>query len=196
MMKKLILATTLLSLSIASVAQDTVLKKDLDSDGKIDSVMIDENSRLVVTLSSQNFQPIIEQDEILAESPPTISDARVGFIYSDSSMRYGTDYHYAYDKNGKNRAKIRLIGMDYWALGNAANDGSGKDSVNLLNGAYEGKWHHYDLHKQKLMPYPIIKTNIKSLPTIYLNDPTKNAKIGKIWQQIRNINKQHGIVDN
>lgn len=59
---------------------------------------------------------------------------------------------------------MRLIGMDRYEFGNAANDGSGESSVNLLTGDYIGDWNYYDPSANEeageLIKIPTIKTKM------------------------------------
>ncbi len=59
--------------------------------------------------------------------------------------------------------------MSRYEFGNAANDGSGKSSVNLLTGDYIGNWNYYDETKNKLVKIPTIKTKMY-FPKIYLEE--------------------------
>ncbi len=166
---------------------DQIIHTDLDGDGKPDTVQL-QNYRLHIKLSSQK-QPIIEPESEGENDPPSLRVARVGFIESFDGMRYGSSYHFAYDKASR---QIQVIGMDQYSLGNAANDGSGKDSVNLQTGDYVGKWHYYDHKNEKLRAYPTINTRLKIKP-IYLNDTNFNHKLNDIWYQIDQLKTERGI---
>jgi hypothetical protein len=63
--------------------------------------------------------------------------------------------------------------MSRYALGNAANDGSGESSVNLLTGDYIGEWNYFDPLANKkrgaLIKLPAIKTKMSD-NKIFLED--------------------------
>lgn len=73
-------------------------------------------------------------------------------------MRGENYFKFRYDRKLK---KIVLIGYDNTQYGNAANDGSGNSSYNLITGAYEANWSYIDEQTQELIPYPKIT---KKLP--------------------------------
>ena len=51
--------------------------------------------------------------------------------------------------------------MSRYEFGNAANDGSGESSVNLLTGDYIGNWNYSDQETDILIKIPTIKTKMK-----------------------------------
>lgn len=77
-------------------------------------------------------------------------------------MRAGYKNQFRYNKKTK---KIQLIGMSRFEFGNAANDGSGESSVNLLTNDYIGNWNVYDHlannENGELIKLPTIKTKMK-----------------------------------
>jgi hypothetical protein len=147
-------------------AQDKLVK-DLDGDSKADTVLIDaDNSKIICRLSSKHFgreqsQPI--DPDILNETSG-IKSTKSGFEFYNNWMRAGYTNQFRYDTFVK---KIRLIGMSRFEFGNAANDGSGESSINLLTGDYIGDWSYYDDRKQKLEKIPTIKTKMP-FPVTYL----------------------------
>ncbi len=161
------MACLLLSLFSVSAFAGLTLNKDIDFDGKKDKIFIDKKtSRLVCLLSSRNFVRYESQPlESLLEAID-IKPAKNGFYLNVYFMRSGYSNQFRYDKK---RKKLRLIGMSRYDLGNAANDGSGEASVNLLTGDYVGNWHYYDHKKEKLIKIPTIKTKMK-FNKIYLED--------------------------
>ncbi len=134
------------------------LIKDIDFDTIKDTIYVDnEKSTIVCILSSKNNKKIESLPIGLLNERSGIVDAKNGFKFNNDWMRAGYSNQFRYDKRTK---KIRLIGMSRYEFGNAANDGSGESSVNLLTGNYIGNWNHYDLNKDKLVKLPSIKTKM------------------------------------
>ncbi len=134
------------------------LHKDLDFDGKIDTVYLDiEQSKIVCILSSKNFKREESKVIDMLNENSSIKDAKNGFYFNNDWMRSGYSNQFRYNKNQK---KIQLIGMSRYEYGNAANEGSGESSVNLLTDNYIGNWNHYDIDKNTLVELPSIKANM------------------------------------
>jgi len=162
-MKKILFLFNLLC-SIQLYAQEKLVA-DLDGDKIADTVFLDVNSsRIVCKLSSSGFKIIKSGELDLIGDQNSITKTKSGFELSVSFMRAGHACQFRYDATTK---KIQLIGMSEYAFGNAANDGSGKGSVNLLTNMYIGEWNAYDEKKQKLVKLPIIKQKMV-LGKIYL----------------------------
>lgn len=139
------------------------LVKDIDFDGKQDSVFLDQKeSRIVCRLSTQNFKKIKSKPIEILNEMSGIVDAKNGFAFINDWMRAGYKNQFRYNKKTK---KVQLIGMSRYEFGNAANDGSGESSVNLLTGNYIGNWHYFDLlannEEGELVKMPTIKTKMK-----------------------------------
>ncbi len=155
------LFSSLFLLTTTAVAQ-TPLIKDLDGDGRADTVRIDpERTVLVCRLSSQPFRTIESGlIETLTEQSG-LKATRSGFEFYNNFMRagYGAQFRY----NAKTQ-HLQLIGLSRYEFGNAANDGSGESSVNLLTGDYIGNWNYYDFDandgKGALIKIPPIKTKM------------------------------------
>ncbi len=157
----------LLVLSSVSTFANLKLTKDIDFDGKKDKVFIDKKtSTLVCLLSSKKFARYESQPLDVFSDSFSIEKAKNGFYLDVNFMRAGYSNQFRYDKK---RKKLRLIGMSHYDFGNAANDGSGESSVNLLTGDYIGNWHYYDHKQEKLIKMPTIKTKMK-FNKIYLED--------------------------
>jgi hypothetical protein len=73
-------------------------------------------------------------------------------------MRASYTYKFRYDPKLK---QIKVIGYDNEQFGNAVNDGSGMSSYNLLTGAFEANWNHWNDKKKQLIADPKIS---KKLP--------------------------------
>lgn len=156
-MKKLTSILIITFVTQISFAQKLV--KDIDFDGKQDSVYMDQKeSRIVCRLSSQNFKKIKSKPIEILNEMSGIVDAKNGFAFINDWMRAGYKNQFRYNKKTK---RVQLIGMSRYEFGNAANDGSGESSVNLLNGDYIGDWNYYDLLTNKLVKIPTIKTKMK-----------------------------------
>lgn len=162
--------TALIITSCMVSAQDK-LKKDIDFDGIIDTVFMDyENATITCILSSKGGQKIESKFIELLEWQSQIKDAKNGFYFENHWKRAGYSAQFRYDKKSK---KIRLIGMSRFEFGNAANDGSGESSINLLTGDYLGNWNYYDQRANnsegELTKMPPIKTKMY-FDKIYLQD--------------------------
>lgn len=158
-------------------ATEQSISKDLDGDGKPDRVWLQDDV-LHIKLSSQN--KVITEHNVCDE-PPHLNNARVGFIVSCSAMRHGSRYHYAHNPaNGK----MQYIGYDFWALGNAANDGAGQDSVNLKTGDYIGKWRLRNNPTEKLRDYTI-QTRLPNIQPINVNHPDAQQQWQTLWDAIK-----------
>jgi len=169
-MNKYICIFALILLSIYALsAQDKDKARiwDIDKDGKPDYAVLDTTQmKIVCKLSTHNYIPIesmvIEnyenQDYILLDDS--------GFGYYNNWMRAGYACYFGYDENKK---RIRLVTMTRYEFGNAANDGSGESSINLLTGEYTGNWNYADYETLELFNIPAINTHME-FPEIYLED--------------------------
>lgn len=142
---------------IISSGQDKVVK-DLDGDATMDTVYVDvRRSRIICQLSSKKFHEIQSSEIEILNDQAGIRATKNGFEFFNDWMRAGYNNQFRYDSRTK---KIQLIGMSRYEFGNAANDGSGQSSVNLLTGDYIGNWNYYDMDKEELIPIPTIKTKM------------------------------------
>ena len=169
-MKKIVLLTIILGLQLAVFAQDMLIK-DIDFDGRKDSIYIDQKEwKIVCRLSTQNFKKIKSKKIETSGDNTYIKPKKNGFEITVNWMRAGYACQFRYEKNEK---RIRLIGTSEYAFGNAANDGSGEASVNLLTGDYIGNWHYFDHlannEKGELVKIPTIKAKMP-IKKIYLED--------------------------
>lgn len=139
-MKVLFLSLFLFSAS-AAVAQESLVK-DLDGDGINDKVYLDPSRSVIVCeLSTQNFRKARSYPVDYAEETARLESTRNGFEFRNTFMRagYGAQFRYS-----SFLEQVQLIGMSRYEFGNAANDGSGESSVNLLTNNYIGNWNYYD----------------------------------------------------
>ena len=143
------------------------LVKDIDNDGKNDTIYLNvEKSTIICKLSTLSYDSVSSKPiEILNESSGII-ETKNGFAFYNNWMRAGYANQFRYNYKTK---KIQLIGMSRYESGNAANDGSGESSVNLLTGDYIGNWNYFDEEKYSLINIPTIKTKMK-FNTINLQD--------------------------
>ncbi|WP_316807412.1 hypothetical protein [Pedobacter agri] len=167
-MKKILALITILGISTFAFAQDKLVK-DIDFDGKKDTVYIDQKAlQIVCRLSTQNFKKLRSKTIEMSSDDTYIKSTRNGFELTINWMRAGYACQFRYEKAEK---RIRLIGITEYAFGNAANDGSGEASANLLTGDYIGNWHYFDHlannEKGELVKIPTIKTRMK-FSKIYL----------------------------
>ena len=135
------------------------LVKDIDNDGKQDTVFVNvEKSTIICKLSTLNYKSVSSKPiEILNEQSGIIK-TKNGFAFFNDWMRAGYKNYFRYNSKTK---KIQLIGMSRYEFGNAVHDGSGESSVNLLTGDYIGNWNYNDIEKDNLIIIPTIKTKMK-----------------------------------
>lgn len=169
-MKKLLTLIIALNIYAFTYAQDMLIK-DIDLDGKKDSIYIDQKEwKIVCRLSTQNFKKIKSKKVETSGDNTYLKPKKNGFEITVNWMRAGYACQFRYEKNEK---RIRLIGTSEYAFGNAANDGSGEASLNLLTGDYIGNWHYYDHlannEKGELVKIPTIKAKMP-IKKIYLED--------------------------
>jgi hypothetical protein len=163
-MKAIFLFTVLL-LSLNLYGQDVI--KDLDKDGKQDTVTYDPSEGVIICkLSSKNFKPVYSKTGLSDEINSGVQATKSGFEFFVNHMRAGGKSQFRYEPKEK---KIRLIGMSRYEFGPANNNGSGESSVNLLTNKYIGLWNYYDENKEKLIAMPAIKVNML-FPKIYLEN--------------------------
>src|SRR5690554_3383922 len=158
---KHLLYTLIITLFCTNVFAQEKLVKDIDFDGINDTIYVDtEKGVIVCQLSTRNFQTI-ESKPISINEHAHISETKNGFKFSHPEMRSGFSAQFRYDKNKK---RIRLIGMKIYSFGNAAQDGSGEASVNLLTNRYIGDWNYYDYlandEEGELISIPTIKAKM------------------------------------
>jgi hypothetical protein len=91
-------------------------------------------------------------------SPSGITKTKNGFEFSNNWMRAGYTNQFRYNPKTK---KIQLIRMARYEFGNAANDGSGESSVNLLTRDYLGNWNYSDMESERLVKISTIKAKMK-----------------------------------
>ncbi len=147
-------------------AEDTLII-DLDKDQHMDTVVfIREELVIMAKFSSAKFRQVKSKsfeniDPSMGRLKPTAS----GFIFSNNWMRAGYECQFRYEPQTR---RIRLIGMSRYEFGNAAGDGSGKSSVNLLTNSYIADWNYFDYDKEQLVKIPTIKGRLE-LPKMYLD---------------------------
>ncbi|KAF2509108.1 hypothetical protein [Flavobacterium foetidum] len=157
-MKKISILFALIILANYSFGQKKLIK-DIDFDGKEDTVLIDSiKSTIVCKLSTLNYKSISSKPIEILNETCGIKESKNGFIFYNDWMRAGYKNQFRYNSKTK---KIQLIGMSRYEFGNAANDGSGESSVNLLTDDYIGNWNYFDMEKDRLIKIPTIKTKMK-----------------------------------
>lgn len=158
-------ALALLLPTFKVTAQERVIK-DLDQDRVADTVYYDQTrNKIICRLSSQGFREI-ESQALELGANCGVRLTKNGFEYFEDFMRAGYACQFRYEPKTK---AVTLIGMSRYEFGNAANDGSGKGSVNLLTGDLVGEWHYYDHEKEKLIKLPVIKGKMR-LPKVTLQE--------------------------
>ncbi len=192
-MKQIVFLTTIFLINFSALAQNK-LEKDIDFDGIIDTVYIDNDKSVIVCLlSSKNFKKTESKPIEILNLQSGITDAKNGFYFENDWMRAGYKNQFRYNSKSK---KIQLIGMSRYDFGNAVNDGSGESSVNLLNGDYIGNWNYFDHltndEESELVKIPTIKTKMK-FKTINIEDFSDEAyfnyaeKCAELYHKHRNI---------
>lgn len=139
------------------------LIKDIDNDGINDTMYVDSiKSTIICKLSSNKFKPMSSKPIEILNFSSGVNETKNGFEFFNDWMRAGYKNQFRYNPKTK---KIQLIGMSRYEFGNAANDGSGESSVNLLTGDYIGNWNYYDPfannEEGELIKIPSIKTKMK-----------------------------------
>lgn len=165
-MKKIIIILTYTIVTNFTFGQNKLVK-DIDNDGKNDTIFIDvKKSTIVCKLSTLNYESVSSKPiKILNQSSGVIA-TKNGFEFFNDWMRAGYKNQFRYNSKTK---KVQLIGMSRYEFGNAANDGSGESSVNLLTGDYIGNWNYYNLDKDSLIKIPTISSKM-IFKTINLED--------------------------
>lgn len=184
----------LLFLSLATLqAQSKDKVWDIDGDGKRDYVELDTAQfKIVCKLSTQKYRPICSEELCFCGDNRYISTVENGFSYSENWMRAGSTYYFGYDVDEK---RIRLVGMSRYEFGNAANDGSGESSVNLLTGKFKGNWNYYDHERDELFAIPTIES-IMNFSPIFLEDFSDefymnySDKCSELYDQYKNIEEE------
>ena len=167
------------------------LVKDLDGDQKADTTFLDADSRIVCKLSTAGFKPVASKILDLPGDQNGVRSTKSGFECYSSYMRGGSACQFRYDAAAK---KIQLIGMSEYNFGNAANDGSGEGSVNLLTNMYVGNWNFFDDQKEKLIKMPTINEKMvlgkiyldKFETVIYDNFSLRSGELYTKWKAVYN----------
>jgi len=151
----------------ALYAQNEAEFWDIDKDGIQDSVVLDTaRMKIICKLSTQDYKPIESMELENYGNLDYIMSDDSGFSYHNNWMRAGYSCYFGYEENTK---RIRMIRMTRYEFGNAANDGSGESSVDLLTGEYSGSWNYFDYERLELFAIPTINTQMH-FPAIYLED--------------------------
>lgn len=159
--KKTVVTVLVLLAQILVFGQEKLVK-DIDNDGINDTVYFDEKKIVIVCkLSTNNFKPIYSKQIETMGFSAGITATRNGFAFYFSYNRAGNKNQFRYNAKTK---KIQLIGMSNYEQGNAANEGAGESSVNLLTGNFIGNWIQYENIKM-----PTVKTKMY-YKTINLED--------------------------
>jgi hypothetical protein len=193
-MKTNILILKLTILTNFAFGQNKLIK-DIDSDGKKDTIFINiKKTTIICNLSTLNYKSISSKPIGLLNFSSGVKSTKNGFEFFNDWMRSGYKNQFKYNSKTK---KIQLIGMSRYEFGNAYNDGSGESSVNLLRNYYIGNWNYYDMDKGKLINIPTIKTKMKFKiinienfsEETYFDYAEKCAELYNIYKEIM-INKK------
>jgi hypothetical protein len=155
--------------------QHLFLQSDLDGDKKRDSLMVvvaepGDDGRILALVSSRK-SPLL--------SPPiglccgSLSVNKNVVVAITRGMRGFGTFRFRWDPAAKD---FQLIGYDTESFGNASGDGSGKASLNLLNGAYEAAFYHWDEVCEELAPLPPVKRKLKLNRKVYLSQWSEKSE--------------------
>ncbi len=139
--------------------------KDLDNDGRQDTVTYTPGSGVVICRLSTKNQPVKGDFILPPNGKERITETSNGLGITVNGMRWGYAARYRYEPTTK---KMRLIGMRKYNFGPASGDGSGHCSVNLLTDDFIGKWNYFDIKSDSLYQLPAVKSELY-LPKIYLS---------------------------
>ena len=195
-MKKITIILTLTIVTNFTFGQNKLVK-DIDNDGKNDTIFIDlEKTTIVCKLSTLIYESVSSKPIEFLNEPSGIIETKNGFAFFNDWMRAGYKNQFRYNSKTK---KMQLIGMSRYEFGNAANDGSGESSVNLLTGDYNGNWNYYDMEKDSLIKIPTIKTKMK-FNAINLEDFSDETyfnyaeRCAELYQRHKKINMNITII--
>ena len=151
----------LLILIVALVnAQSTrQIIKDFDGDKKLDTVLIDSDTRkLLCALSTNNYNRISSLKIKSLNFGNTLVETKKGFEFWNDYGRSGWINEFQYNKKEKKMQLIKIRRTDYdrfrQKYRKELKKGSGKSSINLLTNKYVGNF--YDELEGKLRKLPTI----------------------------------------
>lgn len=158
-MKKFTITILFSVIQIIAFGQEKLVK-DIDNDGVKDVVCVGpEELTIDCKLSTKKFKRISSEPIEILNLPSGFKKTKNGFEFFNNWMRAGYKCQFRYNSKTK---KIQLIGISLYEFGNAANDGSGEGSINLITGDYIGDWNYWDSKKNELIKIPTIKTKMKT----------------------------------
>lgn len=157
------------SVQESQVGTPVMVRADLDGDGQIDifcAVQSDGQLKLFASLQS-GCKTIMSQDVGDGTCCGSVS-AKNGVVrVSSTGMRAFSYYKWRYNKVA---GDFQLIGFDTESFGNAANDGSGTSSLNLLTGDYVDAFNSYNQRTQRLKALPKTRKKVRVTKRIFLKD--------------------------
>ncbi len=144
-----------------------MVKADLDGDGSPDWFCAavkdgDDEARLLALLKGGK---VMVQSGPLSMCCGSIAVKGAVVDVHSKGMRGFTYYKFRWEAVA---GDFRLIGYDTESFGNAANDGSGFSSINMLTGGYEAAFNSWNEKRGKLMALPKVKRKIVVSRKIYL----------------------------
>lgn len=162
MKKILIVILILLSKNIFGQTTRKIVK-DLDGDGKKDSVYIDSDvDKLFCSLSTDKYKKIASKRIARLNFGNTLVSTKNGFEFWNDFGRSGFINEFKYNHKTKKMQLILIKRTDYdisyTEYGDKVRGGSGKSSINLLTNQYIGNF--YDVYQGKLRKLPAIKAQI------------------------------------
>ncbi len=157
-----------------SMSAQTALEYDFDGDGKTDRVSLIQQEDEFHMSDEYKITYFLSASGMTFTTPTLTSGGQSRTLKLQKNvvvlacqfMRAENTFKFRYDPKLK---QMKLIGFDNVQYGNAANDGSGNSSYNLLTGVYEATWNYYDHKKEQLI----------ALPKVTKKYPIKNFTLNK-----------------
>jgi hypothetical protein len=157
---KTILSILFLFICINANAQTSVAI-DFEGDGILDSAKIMEAKdgyKLLITLSSLGNKKIVSK-VFMGGQENSLQVTKNVLRMHNQFMRGENAFVFRYDAKLK---QVKIIGYDNTQYGNAANDGSGSSSYNLVTGVYVANWNHWNEKKNTLEAMPTVRKKLKA----------------------------------
>lgn len=145
-------------------------RANLDMDGEGDFIWYDvADSAIVLRLSSRGYEDFSVRYPLAVEDGYPRDHLLIGdkgeFLVMSPGMRCYEYDAYRYETVS---GRFRLVKCLHKNYGNAANDGMGTMSLDLLTGIFTGEWTYYDYEAEKLVPLPKVTVLVDN-PPIYLD---------------------------
>ncbi len=149
--------------------QPNIVRYDFDGDGANDVVCAiekgeEEDVKLMATLRNGK---IVLSSKSTSTCCGSMSQKSGVIDVHSKGMRGFSYYKFRWDKPAMD---FRLIGYETESFGNAAHDGSGTSSLNLINGDFIAEYNSWNEKKQDLVTLPKVKRKIPVSKKMYLKN--------------------------